>query len=88
LRWRKHPEPGKNTSGESVAKMIASISLRVAARALAGHLHGGDGEVAGADAVVLDEAALADARALDDPLVAGVEHLREVVVGDDAATGA
>ena len=27
MRWRKHPEPGKNTSGESVAKMIASISF-------------------------------------------------------------
>ena len=46
-------------------------------------LRRGHGEIARADAVVLDEAALLDARALDDPLVRGGHQLGEVVVGDD-----
>ncbi len=43
---------------------------------------GFDGEVAGGDAFV-DEMTLADAGALDDPLVVGFDHLFEVCVGED-----
>ena len=42
------------------------------------------GQIARPDAAVLDVATLADARALDDPLVGGGHELGEVIVGDDA----
>ena len=48
-----------------------------------GHLGRWHGEVTGSGAAFLDVAALFDACALLDPLVARVEHFREVVVGDD-----
>ena len=69
--------------GVTVATMMTSTSVGWMPRA-ARQLRGGfDGKVAGGDALV-DEVAFADAGALDDPLVVGVDHFFEVGVGQQA----
>ena len=73
-RW-----PGIAWSGVQVARSTRSTSAPVAPGPLEGLAAGLDGEPGGGAA----DAALADAGALDDPLVAGVERGLEVGVGDD-----
>jgi len=57
--------------------------LRLEPRVLQRHAARRNREIARARAGVLDVATLADAGALDDPLVGGGHELGEVVVGDD-----
>ena len=64
--------PGKQCSGESVAKMIMSRSFVVMPGVLDRLLGRGHGEVGRADALV-GEAPLLDARSLHDPLVRRVD---------------
>ncbi len=76
----KQAVDGKTISGVMVAQMIRSISLRFEAGGGDGLAGGGGGEGSGGFAFGGD-AALVDAGALGDPFVVGVDHLRQIVVG-------
>ena len=88
--------PGKWMSGESVARMMQSMSLGAQPGVLDGALRRREGEIAARPrAVVRHVAALLDARALPDPLVAGLDlrlaqpdvsivEVADLLVGDDA----
>ncbi len=69
-------------SGVTVATMMASTSVGSTPRAARQRRRGFDGQSLVADPFV-DEVTLADAGALDDPLVVGVDHFFEVCIGED-----